>query len=146
MKAATSSRTVLAIAQAGRIASKSRSLFKMICISRSGKPCRPGKWLLESRSNRGSESALEPAFLQKPVVMPHEKMSFHLAHCIEQNPNHDQHARAAKKCGDRIRNLQSARQQDWNNGNDRQRHRTCKSNAAHCVMQIITRGLTRPNA
>src|SRR5262245_55868612 len=94
MNAPTSLSTALATAQAGRIASKSRSLLRMIMGSRPNLR-RPPSNLRYNKEP--SKAAFEAAFFQKPVIMTHQQMGFHLAHRIQEHPDHDQHARAAKK-------------------------------------------------
>src|SRR2546426_12602135 len=50
------------------------------------------------------ETASEAAFLEEAVVVAHQQMGFHLAHGVQQNTDHDQHAGAAEKGRDSVRN------------------------------------------
>src|SRR5262245_46834128 len=100
MNAAISSKTAPATAHAGRMASKSLSLFKLIirlpvCFS-------PLSAVLAAmRSGTGQETKLktsaDPALLQEPVIMPHQQMTLHLAHSVKYHAHQDQHTGSTKK-------------------------------------------------
>src|SRR6516165_6132853 len=73
-------------------------------------------------------------------------MGFHLAHGIEKNTNQDEHARAAKKLRHRIRNIHLVVHHNRNDRDHGQKDGPCKCNAAHRVVKIIARSLTRTHA
>src|SRR5208283_946225 len=101
---------------AGRIASKSRSLFRII-ILRAAFACHREPWFAKTRrpkSAAASKPPLQPPFLQKSIVMAHQQMRFHLAHGVEQHTHSDEHARAAEKLGHLIRYLHLEGQKRWN--------------------------------
>ena len=66
------------------------------------------------------ESASEAAFLEEAVVVAHQQMGFHLTHGVQQNTDHDQHAGAAEKGRDSVRNrrVHGPRQEDRNHRDD----------------------------
>src|SRR5882672_4363335 len=102
IKAATSLRTELATAQAGRMASRSRSLFRMITASlfyHRIEPC--VKVRVEGRGARLKPST-EPAFFQKAIVMPHQEMGLHLTHGVQKDADADEHAGSAEELADII--------------------------------------------
>src|SRR5579864_6268273 len=103
MKAPTSFNTVLATTQAGRMASKSRSLLMRIIGFEA--IAQPGRCSTSHFERFSHESAAEPPFLQKAVIMAHEQVRFHLAHGVEKHPDQDEHAGAAKKGSDRVRDV-----------------------------------------
>src|SRR2546423_10670585 len=80
MNADTSSSTRLATTQAGRIDSRSRSVFRMIF-----------------NSQGGSEAAFDASLLEESIVVSHQEVRFHLSHGVQQNAHRDQNAGAAKK-------------------------------------------------
>src|SRR5689334_18919964 len=81
MNSQTSSSTVWAITQAGRIKAKSCSVFKTT-IDLSHPAIR-------------LEPAAQPALLQEAVVMAHQQMRFHLPHGVQHHTHKDQNARPA---------------------------------------------------
>src|SRR3954470_17052785 len=105
MKSQTSSNTWRATTQAGRIASKSRSLLQIIIF----------KSRLSEHQGSGLEPPLEAAFLQKAIVMPHQEMRFHLAHGIQHYADQNQHTGSAEESRQRIRHFHLAIQNDGNN-------------------------------
>src|SRR5688500_6971392 len=129
MKSLTSSRTARATWQAGRIASKSRSLLRMIIL-------RPA--ILEP--------ALEAALLEEAVVVTHQQVRFHLAHGIEHHADENEDAGAAKERRNLIRDVQEAIKEVGNNRDDRQEDRAREGDAPHGVVQIIAGGLAGTNA
>src|SRR6187455_9285 len=98
MKSQTSSRISAATRPAGRIAARSRSLFKMIMRFNSH----------PSIAMAGLRSSFKAPLLEEPVVMAHQQVRLHLAHGVEHHTNENQHARATKKRGHRVRDAHDA--------------------------------------
>ena len=77
--------------------------------------------------------------------MAHQQMRFHLPHRVEHHADHDQHARAAEKSRNRIRNLQQPVQNDRNYRDDGQENSARQRDAAHGVVQVIASRRSRPD-
>ena len=54
--------------------------------------------------------------------MAHEQMGFHLPHGVEHHADHDQQTRAAKELRHRLRNRHGVAQNNWDDGDDRQKN------------------------
>src|SRR5688572_7450033 len=130
MKSLTSSSTARATWQAGRIASKSRSLLRMIILERPAM----------------LEPALEAALFQEAIVVAHQQMRLHLPHCIQHDTDKNEDTGAAKERRHFVRHLHEAIKQVGNDCNNRQEHCAGEGDSAHGVVKIIARGLARTNA
>src|SRR5215471_11765321 len=150
IKEQTSFKTAPAIAQAGRIASKSGSLFKITPVAIESTMLSIQILILAYLDQDSDEHTSEPptksAFLQKPIIMAHEQVSFHLPHRVQEYADHDQHTRTTEKRGHSVRYVKRARQENGNYGNDRQKNCASQCDSAHRIMQVLAGCLARPHS
>src|SRR5437764_11800279 len=91
-------------------------------------------------------SPANPPFSQKSVVVPLNKMRFHLPHRIKHDTYDNEQARSAKKLRRNLRNVKSLAEQAGQHRDQSEKNRAGKSKARHGVIEEIRCRFARAHA